>query len=261
MSTSTIELDPRSPPCSLRGTARGEPRSDGCEVTGVDRVAIPTLQPGRRARRPLDDSGPENPGASYRTLAWPQSGSSRPVSTTPSPSHPPSTATLARRRQSGHGSCPDASTAEQVCKGLLANLDLEGDDQLPKRLGHPSSLGRHVGPARTACPHPLRVRPLGARRSPAPRDLKNSQARAVRDYETADVEKLWLMLDLKAIGPMIATLFVREFFDWPQIKNLRELVSLDEWASTSYASAGSQREHQLSLRPDHPEGGIHHHLH
>ena len=46
------------------------------------------------------------------------------------------------------------------------------------------------------------------------RDLENAQRRAFRDDETADVEKLRLLLNLKAIGPMSATLFVREFFGW-----------------------------------------------
>jgi hypothetical protein len=40
------------------------------------------------------------------------------------------------------------------------------------------------------------------------------------------VEKLRLLLDLKAIGPMSAPVFVREFFGWRQIKNRRELASL-----------------------------------
>ena len=34
------------------------------------------------------------------------------------------------------------------------------------------------------------------------RDLENGQRRAFRDDETADVEKLRLLLNLKAIGPM-----------------------------------------------------------
>ena len=78
------------------------------------------------------------------------------------------------------------------------------------------------------------------------RDLENAQRRAFRDDETADVEKLRLLLDLKAIGPMSATLFVREFFGWREIKNRRELASLAGLTPTPYASGDSQREQGIS---------------
>src|SRR5262249_24273248 len=67
-----------------------------------------------------------------------------------------------------------------------------------------------------------------------------------RDDGTADVEKLRLLLDLKAIGPMSATLFVREFFGWREIRNRRELASLAGLAPTPYASGDSQREQGIS---------------
>jgi transposase len=77
-------------------------------------------------------------------------------------------------------------------------------------------------------------------------DLENAQRRAFRDDATADVDKLRLLLDLKAIGPMSATLFVREFFGWREIKNRRELASLAGLTPTPYASGDSQREQGIS---------------
>ena len=122
-------------------------------------------------------------------------------------------------------------------KGLLANLGLDVgvDDQLPERLG---LLRQWDG---TPVPTELSARILREFErwtlvDRQARDLENAQRRAFRDDETADVEKLRLLLDLKAIGPMSATLFVREFFGWRQIKNRRELASLAGLSPTPYAS-------------------------
>jgi transposase len=132
-------------------------------------------------------------------------------------------------------------------KGLLANLGLDVlvDEQLPKRLG---LLRQWDG---TPVPTELTARilreferwTLADRQA---RDLENAQRRAFRDDETADVEKLRLLLDLKAIGPMSATVFVREFFGWRQITNRRELASLAGLCPTPYASGDSQREQGIS---------------
>jgi transposase len=78
------------------------------------------------------------------------------------------------------------------------------------------------------------------------RDLENAQRRAFRDDATADVEKLRLLLDLKAIGPMSAALFVREFFGWRRIGNRRELAALAGLCPTPYASGESRREQGIS---------------
>jgi transposase len=132
-------------------------------------------------------------------------------------------------------------------KGLLANLGLDVvvDEQLPDRLG---LLRQWDG---TPVPPELAARILRefARWTLVDRqahDLENAQRRAFRDDETADVAKLRLLLDLKAIGPMSATLFVREFFGWRQIKNRRELASLAGLTPTPYASGDSQREQGIS---------------
>jgi transposase len=132
-------------------------------------------------------------------------------------------------------------------KGLLASLglDITVDDDLPKRLG---LLRQWDG---TPVPAEMTARILRefARWTLADRqarDLENAQVRAFRDDETADVDKLRLLLDLKAIGPMSATVFVREFFGWREIRNRRELASLAGLAPTPYASGESQREQGIS---------------
>ncbi len=132
-------------------------------------------------------------------------------------------------------------------KGLLANLglDVAVDDELPQRFG---LLRQWDG---TPVPAELTARilreferwTLADRQA---RDLENAQRRAFRDDATAEVEKLRLLLDLKAIGPMSATLFVREFFGWREIKNRRELASLAGLCPTPYASGDSQREQGIS---------------
>jgi transposase len=132
-------------------------------------------------------------------------------------------------------------------KGLLANLGLDVlvDKQLPKHLGLLRQWdGTSVPPELTA--RILREFERWTLADRQARDLEIAQRGAFRDDETADVEKLRLLLDLKAIGPMSATLFVREFFGWRQIKNRRELASLAGLCPTPYASGDSQREQGIS---------------
>jgi transposase len=132
-------------------------------------------------------------------------------------------------------------------KGLLAGLglDVEVDEQLPGRLGLLRQWDRApVPPELTA--RILREFERWTLVDRQVRDLENAQRRAFRDDETVDVEKLRLLLNLKAIGPMSATLFVREFFGWREIKNRRELASLAGLAPTPYSSGDSQREQGIS---------------
>jgi transposase len=132
-------------------------------------------------------------------------------------------------------------------KGLLANigLDILVDEELPRRLDQLRQWdGRPVPSELTA--RILREFERWRLADRQARDLENAQRRAFRDDTTVDVEKLRLLLDLKAIGPMSATLFVREFFGWRQIKNRRELASLAGLCPTPYASGASQREQGIS---------------
>jgi transposase len=132
-------------------------------------------------------------------------------------------------------------------KGLLASLglDIAVDDQLPKRLGLLRQWdGAAVPPELTA--RILREFARWTLADRQARDLENAQRRAFRDDETVDVDKLRLLLDLKAIGPMSATLFVREFFGWRQIRNRRELASLAGLTPSPYDSGDSRREQGIS---------------
>jgi transposase len=132
-------------------------------------------------------------------------------------------------------------------KGLLASLGLDVvvDEQLPQRLGLLRQWdGKPVAPELSA--RILREFERWTLADRQARDLENAQRRAFRNDETADVDKLRMLLELKAIGPMSATVFVREFFGWREIKNRRELASLAGLTPTPYASGDSQREQGIS---------------
>jgi transposase len=132
-------------------------------------------------------------------------------------------------------------------KGLLANLGLDVvvDEELPKRLGLLRQWDETPIPAELTA-RILREWERFLLVDRQARELENAQWQALGNNETADVEKLRLLLDLKAMGPMSATLFVREFFAWRQIKNRRELASLAGLTPTPYASGDSQREQGIS---------------
>jgi transposase len=132
-------------------------------------------------------------------------------------------------------------------KGLLASLGLDVlvDERLPQRLDRIRQWdGTPVPPELTA--RILREFDRWTLVDRQARDLENAQRRAIRRDETVDVEKIRQLLDLKAIGPMSATLFVREFFGWRQIKNRRELASLAGLVPTPYNSGESRRELGIS---------------
>jgi transposase len=132
-------------------------------------------------------------------------------------------------------------------KGLLASLGLDVvvDEQLPKRLELLRQWDGAPVPAELTA-RILRELERWALADRQARDLENAQRRAFRDDATVDVAKLRLLLDLKAIGPMSATLFVREFFGWRQITNRRELAALAGLCPTPYSSGDSRREQGIS---------------
>lgn len=132
-------------------------------------------------------------------------------------------------------------------KGLLASLGLEVivDDKLIDRLeelrqwdGRPLPEGMRQRLDREFERWSLVDRQVNG--------LENAQKRAVRDDDTPEAAKIRLLMDLKAIGPVSATLFVREFFGWRKIKNRRELASLAGLAPTPYNSGESRREQGIS---------------
>ena len=132
-------------------------------------------------------------------------------------------------------------------KGLLANLglDVSVDEHLPKCLGELRQWdGKPV-------PTELQARILRefARWKLVDgqiRDGENAQRRAIRRDDTPEVEKIRRLLDLRAIGPISAILFVREFFGWRKITNRRELASLAGLCPTPYNSGDSRREQGIS---------------
>jgi transposase len=132
-------------------------------------------------------------------------------------------------------------------KGLLASLGLDVvvDEQLPKRLALLRQWDGGAVPAELTA-RILREFERWTLADRQAHDLQNAQRRAIRCAETVDVEKIRRLLDLKAIGPMSATLFVREFFGWRTIKNRRELASLAGLCPTSYGSGDSRREQGIS---------------
>jgi transposase len=132
-------------------------------------------------------------------------------------------------------------------KGLLANLGLDVvvDEHLPKHLGLLRQWDGAPVPAELTA-RILRELERWALADRQARDLVNAQRRAFRDDATVDVERLRLLLDLRAIGPMSATLFVREFFGWRRIGNRRELAALAGLCPTPYASGESRREQGIS---------------
>ncbi len=132
-------------------------------------------------------------------------------------------------------------------KGLLAGLglDIAVDEHIPERL---DALRQWDG---RPVPTELRARILREFErwklvDRQARDLENAQRRAIRDNATPEVEKIRLLMDLKAVGPISATLFVREFFGWRKIKNRRELASLAGLCPTPHASGASRREQGIS---------------
>jgi transposase len=132
-------------------------------------------------------------------------------------------------------------------KGLLAGLGLDVvvDAKLPELL---KTLRQWDGRALPTAIHQRILREFERWKliDRQVRELDNAQRRAIRDDATVDVEKVRRLMDLKAIGPVSATLFVREFFGWRKIKNRRELASLAGLCPTPYNSGESRREQGIS---------------
>jgi transposase len=132
-------------------------------------------------------------------------------------------------------------------KGLLANLgiDVLVDEHFVNSLGELRQWdGAPVPPELTA--RLLREFARWRLVDEQVRELEAAQRRAIHRDDTVDVEKVRMLLELKAIGPRSATLFVREFFGWRQIQNRRELASLAGLCPTPYHSGESQREQGIS---------------
>jgi len=128
-------------------------------------------------------------------------------------------------------------------KGLLANLGLDAsvNEHLPKCLGELCQWDGKPVPAELQA-RILREFARWKLVDGQIHDGENAQRRAIRRDDTPEVEMIRRLLDLRAIGPISAILFVREFFGWRKITNRRELASLAGLCPTPYNSGASHRE-------------------
>lgn len=132
-------------------------------------------------------------------------------------------------------------------KGLLAGcgLALEVDGSLPERLaearlwdGASLPIELHERLLREHVRWQLAKRHL--------QDLENLRNRRIRRDDTPHVELIRRLLQLRAIGPNSAWLFVHEFFGWRKIRNRRELAALAGLTPTPYQSGDSDHEQGIS---------------
>jgi transposase len=78
------------------------------------------------------------------------------------------------------------------------------------------------------------------------RELEKRRVEQIRRGQTAQVEQMRRLLDLKGIGANGAWLLVQEFFSWRRFRNRRELASLAGLTPTPYDSGTSRREQGIS---------------
>ncbi len=163
--------------------------------------------------------------------------------------HPPSAADEDRRQlgrelialkgeRTAHGN---------AIKGLLAGLGINAsvDDDFPERL---KKLWQWDD---TAVPPGLSQRLLreferwqlvGCQIE----TLEKQRTQQIRKDQTADVEKVRWLLNLRGIGENSAWLLVGEFFSWRVFENRRQLGSLAGLTPTPYDSGESRREQGIS---------------
>lgn len=132
-------------------------------------------------------------------------------------------------------------------KGMLAGLGLNVivDAKLPGRV---QALRQYDG---TPVPEPLQRRILREFErwtlvDRHIRDLNNQRAREVRKQEEFQVQKVRRLMSLNGVGSNGAWILVREFFDWRQFKNRRQLGSLAGLTPTPYSSGETEREQGIS---------------
>jgi transposase len=77
--------------------------------------------------------------------------------------------------------------------------------------------------------------------------LERQRAEAIRKNKGDSMcEMVRNLMDLRALGPASAWLFVHEVFGWRQIKNRRQLASLIGLTPTPYDSGQTQRDQGIS---------------
>src|SRR5262249_57882480 len=78
------------------------------------------------------------------------------------------------------------------------------------------------------------------------RQLESERLQQLRNDETPGVRKMRQLLKLKGIGENGAWGLVREFFEWREIRNGRELGCLAGLTPTPYDSGGTRCEQGIS---------------
>ena len=137
----------------------------------------------------------------------------------------------------------DRTRISNRMKGLLANQGLGIDrkkdlrEQLAGlRLWNGEALAPHLRDrlehyAADYAYHSERIRELGQKR----RDLMRAQ-------ETAAVEKVWRLFQLRGVGIESAWIYGTEFFGWREFQNRKQVGSLAGLTPTPFASGTQERE-------------------
>lgn len=72
------------------------------------------------------------------------------------------------------------------------------------------------------------------------------EKKKVLESESEPVKKVWILQNLKGIGPVSAWLLIFEFFGWRDFRNVKQVGSAAGLTPTPYNSGGSEREQGIS---------------
>jgi transposase len=72
------------------------------------------------------------------------------------------------------------------------------------------------------------------------------EKKKVLESDSEPVKKVWLLQNLKGIGPVSSWLLVFEFFGWRDFRNVKQVGAAAGLAPTPYNSGGSEREQGIS---------------
>jgi transposase len=132
-------------------------------------------------------------------------------------------------------------------KGLLAGfgLRLEPNSQFPKQLKKLQQWNGELLPPgvrqRLLCDFAV----LQAVRKQI-RELERMQKAQIRQDEGPATQQVRKLLGLRAVGPRISTVYVKEFFAWRQFTNRRQVGSLAGLCSTPFRSGTMRHERGIS---------------
>jgi len=72
------------------------------------------------------------------------------------------------------------------------------------------------------------------------------EKKKVLESDSEPVKKVWLLQNLKGIGPVSSWLLIFEFFGWRDFRNVKQVGSAAGLTPTPYNSGGSEREQGIS---------------